>query len=70
MRIHPHPLLYSVYAAYAQYGTLSKSDTYWLIFLYQYENASKYDILNFVHIAYTIEQNIHQNFILSHGKPC
>ncbi|BAL16817.1 hypothetical protein ACS47_25325 [Bacillus cereus] len=55
MRIHPHPLLYSVYAAYAQYGTPSKSDTYWLNFLYQYENTSKYDILNFVHIAYTMK---------------
>ncbi|PFV77726.1 hypothetical protein COL05_19235 [Bacillus sp. AFS059628] len=55
MRIHPHPLLFSVYAACAQYGTPAKSDTYWLIFLYQYEIESKYDILNFVHIAYTMK---------------
>ncbi|KXY35994.1 hypothetical protein COC97_22020 [Bacillus anthracis] len=55
MRIHPHPLLFSVYAAYAQYGTPSKSDTHWLNFLYQYEIESKYDILNFVHIAYTMK---------------
>lgn len=30
----PHPLLFPVYATCAQYGTLSKSDTNWLKFLY------------------------------------